>query len=352
MYFAYYVNIKPLWGHLGDLDDLSVRQQLVKSLALFQQIYRFTPKAIAIDAHPNYISHQLGKQFAQEQNIPVIEVSHHHAHIVSCLAEHGHTHQQGAVIGIALDGLGFGQDGTLWGGECLLVDYQKSERIGGLPAVAMPGGNLASIQPWRNWFAHLATFSKDWQGSVIAQMVPSNDLQILSKAVERGLNSPKASSCGRFFDAVSASLGLAPKEISWEGEAACYLQTAALACHQEKQAEIIKQYGHLMPVKNSVLDLSVFWSQWESVALNVSEKAWLFHYLLAEGLGDIALQYADKYQIDTIVLTGGVLNNTLLKHMFKKKLNNKKVLAPMMLPAGDGGIALGQALIATHLMQN
>src|SRR5699024_3256368 len=119
-----------------------------------------------------------------------------------------------------------------------------------------------------------------------------------------------------------------------------------------KQAEIIKQYGHLMPVKNSVLDLSVFWSQWESVALNVSEKAWLFHYLLAEGLGDIALQYADKYQIDTIVLTGGVLNNTLLKHLFKKKLNNKKVLTPMMLPAGDGGIALGQALIATHLMQN
>src|SRR5699024_517974 len=152
------------------------------------------------------------------------------------------------------------------GGECLRVDYQKSERVGGLPAVAMPGGNLASIQPWRNWFAHLATFSEDWQGSVIAQMVPSNDLQILSKAIERGLNSPKASSCGRFFDAVSASLGLAPKEISWEGEAACYLQTAALACHQEKQAEIIKQYGHLMPVKNSVLDLSVFWSQWESVA--------------------------------------------------------------------------------------
>lgn len=185
--------------HLGDLDDLSVRQQLVKSLTLFQQIYRFTPKAIAIDAHPNYISHQLGKQFAQEQNIPVIEVSHHHAHIVSCLAEHGHTQRQGAVIGIALDGLGFGQDGTLWGGECLLVDYKRSERIGGLPAVAMPGGNLASIQPWRNWFAHLATFSKNWQGSVITQMMPNHDLHILNKALERGLNSPKASSCGRFL---------------------------------------------------------------------------------------------------------------------------------------------------------
>lgn len=338
--------------HLGDLDDLSVRQQLVKSLALFQQIYRFSPKAIAIDAHPNYISHQLGKQFAQEQNIPVIEVSHHHAHIVSCLAEHGHTHQQGAVIGIALDGLGFGQDGTLWGGECLLVDYQHSERIGGLPAVAMPGGNLASVQPWRNWFAHLANFSENWRSSVITQMIPSNDLQILNNAVERGLNSPKASSCGRLFDAVSASLGLAPKEISWEGEAACYLQTAALACQKEKQTEIIKQYGHLMPIKNNVLDLSVFWSQWESVKLNVSEKAWLFHYLLAESLGNIALRYADKYQIDTIVLTGGVLNNTLLKQLFKKKLNNKKVLSPMMLPTGDGGIALGQALIATHLMQN
>ncbi|HGN0146367.1 TPA: carbamoyltransferase HypF [Proteus mirabilis] len=336
--------------HLGDLDDLSVRQQLLKSLTLFQQIYRFTPKAIAIDAHPNYISHQIGKQLAEQQHIPVIEVPHHHAHIVSCLAEHGHTQQQGAVIGIALDGLGYGQDGSLWGGECLLVDYKKSQRIGGLPAVAMPGGNLASIQPWRNWFAHLATFTKDWQGSVITQAIPLTELQILSKVVARGLNSPLASSCGRLFDAVACSLGLSPKQISWEGEAACYLQSAALQCHVDRYADIIKQYGHLMPVKDKHVDLSIFWSQWESITLNTSEKAWLFHYLLAESLGDIALQAAQEHQIDTIVLTGGVFNNILLKDLFKQKLNNKKVLTPMILPSGDGGIALGQALIASHFM--
>lgn len=338
--------------HLGDLDDLSVRQQLLKSLTLFNQIYRFMPETIAVDAHPDYISHQLGKRLAQQHNIPLIEIAHHHAHIVACLAEHGHTQLDGPVIGIALDGLGYGQDNTLWGGECLLVDYQQSQRIGGLPAVAMPGGNLASRQPWRNWLAQLVTFTSDWQNSVISHTFPQNELNLLAKAIERNLNAPKASSCGRLFDAVSASLGLAPKEISWEGEAACYLQNAALQCHESQWQELSQRYGYLMPVKDNKLDLSVFWSQWEKINLPVTDKAWLFHELLAQGLSQIALQAAKEQQIDTIVLTGGVFNNTLLKQLFKQKLKTKKVLTPSLLPIGDGGIALGQALIATNLMKN
>lgn len=334
--------------HLGDLDDISVQAQLLKSLTLFRQIYRFTPDAIAIDAHPSYISHQLGKTLAKEQNIPIITIYHHHAHIVACLAEHGHTHEQGPVIGIALDGLGYGQDGELWGGECLLVDYKKSTRIGGLPAVAMAGGNLASRQPWRNWLAQLNAASVDWQDSEITKIVSKNDIQIVNKAIERGLNSPKASSCGRLFDAVSASLGLAPKEVSWEGEAACYLQTSALQCHAKGYDKLIEQYGHIMPVNSNQLDLAFFWSQWNKLILDVAEKAWLFHYLLAQGLSRIALQAADKYQINTIVLTGGVFNNTLLKQLIIKNLGNKQILTPIILPTGDGGIALGQALIAKY----
>lgn len=239
----------------------------------------------------------------------------------------------------------------MWGGECLLVDYQKSERIGGLPAVAMPGGNLASTQPWRNWLAHLSAFTPDWQESTITQLIPPQELQLLNKAIVRELNSPKASSCGRLFDAVSASLGLSPKVISWEGEAACYLESTALQCHENRYPDLIKKYGNLMPLKNNIVDLSVFWSSWEKLELSVNDKAWLFHYLLAESLGDIALQAADKYNVDTIVLSGGVFNNTLLKQLFKKKLNNKNILTPKLLPIGDGGIALGQALIATHLIQ-
>ncbi|OAT37550.1 carbamoyltransferase HypF [Proteus myxofaciens] len=334
--------------HLGDLDDISVQAQLLKSLTLFRQIYRFRPDAIAIDAHPSYISHQLGKTLAKEQNIPIITTYHHHAHIVACLAEHGHTHEQGPVIGIVLDGLGYGQDGELWGGECLLADYKKSIRIGGLPAVAMPGGNLASRQPWRNWLAQLDAATMDWRDSGITKIVSEHDVQIVNKAIERGLNSPKASSCGRLFDAVSASLGLAPKEVSWEGEAACYLQTAALQCHVKKYDELIKQYGHIMPVNNNHLDLVFFWSQWHKLILSPTEKAWLFHYLLAQGLSRIALQTAEKYQVNTIVLTGGVFNNTLLKQLVIKNLANKRVLTPIILPIGDGGIALGQALIAKY----
>ena len=128
--------------------------------------------------------------------------------------------------------LGYGQDGSLWGGECLLVDYKNPYVLAGYLRLLCREERLASIQPWRNWFAHLATFTKDWQGSVITQAIPLTELQILSKAVARGLNSPLASSCGRLFDAVACSLGLSPKQISWEGEAACYfLQSAALQCH-------------------------------------------------------------------------------------------------------------------------
>lgn len=128
--------------HLGSLGDEATRQQQQQLLALFGEIYGVVPQAIAIDAHPGYLSHQQGQALAAELAIPCVTTLHHHAHLVACLAEHGWPRDGGKVIGLALDGLGYGLDGQLWGGECLLVDYQHCEHLGGLPAVALPGAML------------------------------------------------------------------------------------------------------------------------------------------------------------------------------------------------------------------
>jgi len=210
-----------LWGdravvsqHLGSLSDDATRQQQQQLIALFGEIYGVVPQAIAIDAHPGYLSHQQGKALAERLAIPCVETLHHHAHLASCLAEHAWPRDGGKVIGLALDGLGYGMDGQLWGGECLLVDYQCCEHLGGLPAVALPGGDLAAHQPWRNLLAHLLRFVPGWQALPEAAGIPQPQASILARAIERQINAPLASSTGRLFDAVAAALQIVPQQIS------------------------------------------------------------------------------------------------------------------------------------------
>ncbi len=170
--------------HIGDTANEQVRSQLSENLELFQQIYQFKPDIIAVDAHSGYFSSSIGKQLAEQQQITPIEVLHHHAHIVSVMAEHNCNEP---VIGLALDGIGMGENRQLWGGECLLVDYQHSQYLGGLPAVALPGGDLAAKQPWRNWLAHLHQFVPQWQ-EILTKTCAEPNWQILVNAIERGLN--------------------------------------------------------------------------------------------------------------------------------------------------------------------
>lgn len=332
-------NSAVLSQHLGDLDDLDIQQQYEQSLVLFQDIYRFSPSAIVIDAHPGYVSHRYGQQLADKQNLPLVEVLHHHAHIASCMAEHGWPIDGGPVIGLALDGLGYGENGQLWGGECLLVDYQQCRHLGGLPAVAMPGGDRASSEPWRNLLAQWLRFVPDWQRYPQASVITERNWQPLAKAIDRGINSPEASSCGRLFDAVAAALFISPQVISWEGEAACRLEALA----RESQ---ISDHPVTLPLKGHQLDMAVFWSQWLAYQGTPADKAYAFHAALAQGFADMALMFARQYQLNTIVLSGGVIHNRLLRELLVEKLNGSNLLYPERLPMGDGGLALGQAVIA------
>ncbi|HGT8345191.1 TPA: carbamoyltransferase HypF, partial [Escherichia coli] len=137
----------------------------------------------------------------------------------------------GDVIALTLDGIGMGENGALWGGECLRVNYRECEHLGGLPAVALPGGDLAAKQPWRNLLAQCLRFVPEWQNYSETASVQQQNWSVLARAIERGINAPLASSCGRLFDAVAAALGCAPATLSYEGEAACALEALAASCH-------------------------------------------------------------------------------------------------------------------------
>ena len=330
--------------HIGDTANEQVRSQLSENLELFQNIYQFKPDIIAVDAHPGYFSSAIGKQLAEQQQITPIEVLHHHAHIVSVMAEHNCNEP---VIGLALDGIGMGENGQLWGGECLLVDYQHSQYLGGLPAVALPGGDLAAKQPWRNWLAHLHQFVPQWQ-EILTKTCAEPNWQILVNAIERGLNCPPISSAGRLFDAVAYDLGIAPTIVSWEGEAACHLEALAnnssFATHPKSAVNIPVK----MPLIGNKLDLAYFWQSWLNYHASVEDKAFAFHYALAQGFAELAANQARKHQCRTIVLSGGVMHNQLLRRLLKENLSEFHVLSAHKLPMGDGGLSLGQAVIAMH----
>ena len=330
--------------HIGDTANEQVRSQLSENLGLFQSIYQFKPDIIAVDAHPGYFSSSIGKQLAEKQQITLIEVLHHHAHIVSVMAEHNCNEP---VIGLALDGIGMGENGQLWGGECLLVDYQHSQYLGGLPAVALPGGDLAAKQPWRNWLAHLHQFVPQWQ-EMLTKTCTEPNWQILVNAIERGLNCPPISSAGRLFDAVAYALGIAPSIVSWEGEAACHLEALANTSSLAIQAQSAVNIPVKMPLIGNKLDLAYFWQSWLNYRAPVEDKAFAFHYALAQGFAELAANQARQHQCRTIVLSGGVMHNQLLRRLLKENLSEFHVLSAHKLPMGDGGLSLGQAVIAMH----
>lgn len=334
-----------LSAHIGSLEQSDIFAQWQQAALHLSLLFDCQPQQLACDAHPGYVSHQ----WAQQQALPRTEVLHHHAHIAACLAEHRWPLHGGAVIGLALDGLGYGEKGELWGGECLLVDYLRCEHLGGLPAVALPGGERASQQPWRNQLAQWLRFVPDWQQYPEAAELLIQPWQPLEKAIAAGVNAPLASSCGRLFDAVAAALGCTPQTLSWEGEAACRLE--ALARQAKGQPHPITL--RLLPTeKRLTLDLAGFWQQWLQWQAPRPARAWAFHDALAQGFASMAHHAARQHGLQTVALGGGVIHNALLRQCLLKHLAPLHVLTPQAIPAGDGGLALGQAMVACARIQS
>ena len=228
--------------HIGDLANQSAFAAYRQTINLYLSLLEHQSAAVAIDLHPEYLATKLGKELAVANSLPLHSIQHHHAHIAACMVENGVSFHTPTVLGIALDGLGYGADGTFWGGEFLLADYQSFKRLGSFKPVAMIGGTQAIYQPWRSAYAHLKELWEQGepgvQGDKETRRLGADDLdifkffekkpcKILDRMVEQGINSPLASSCGRLFDAVAAAIGICRESCSYEGQAAIALETLA-----------------------------------------------------------------------------------------------------------------------------
>ena len=315
--------------HLGDLDNAATLAFFERTIDHLLSILEVEPVAVAHDLHPDFLS----TRHAESLGLPTIPVQHHHAHVAAVLAEHGRT---GPTVGLALDGFGLGEDGTSRGGELLLVDGPRFHRLGQFAPLAQPGGDVAARQPWR--MAAAALFRLGRVDEIHRRFARCGNTTLLIQMLERGLNSPETTSCGRWFDAACGLLGVRTNS-GFEGEAAMVLES------------LVTQPQALpggWTISNGVLDLTPLLNA--LLELPPVHGANLFHGTLAAALIDWSLAVLNAPEI---VLSGGCIQNAVLTEALVEGFARHGVTAliPTRVPAGDGGLSLGQAWVAAqHLL--
>lgn len=329
--------------HIGDLKNQQVVDSMRQAVTHFQGLLEVKPEVIAHDLHPDYLSTHVAEELAGE--LPLVAVQHHHAHLASCLVDNG---QKGPAIGVIFDGIGYGSDGKIWGGEFLVGDLQGFQRAGHLAYLPMPGGDAATKQPWRMAVSYLhAVFGTDLPELEFLRAIDDSDLKLLLQMIEKRLNSPLTSSVGRLFDAVAALAGVR-NQVSYEGQAALELEMLIEADGESEPAypfEVNGVDGMLRidsapMIKQLLADL-----QADTAASRISAR---FHNGLARSILDICRAIAQEQGKLPVALSGGVFQNRYLTERTAKVLRQAgfKVLLHRQVPPNDGGLALGQAAIA------
>jgi hydrogenase maturation protein HypF len=310
--------------HIGDLENYETLRSFVTGIEHFSRLFDIVPEIVAHDLHPEYLS---TKHALEMPGVDLVGVQHHHAHIASCLADNGFAAR---VIGVAFDGLGYGTDGTIWGGEFLLADLHGFTRIGHLAPVPMPGGTAAIKQPWRMAAAYL-----DAAGE------PRPEWASIVALAHSGLNSPLTSSAGRLFDAVAALIGVRDT-INYEGQAAVEL---------EQLADPSERGSYPASISDGVVyGVDLVRAAAEDLRSGVSPAtiAGRFHNGVADVILRSCTRFRDEYDLSTVALSGGVFQNLLLLTRTVESLSRTgfQVLTHHRVPTNDGGISLGQAVIA------
>jgi len=332
--------------HIGDLENIATYDFFKLTIDHLKRILDINPEIIACDMHPDYLS----SQFAAEQTaIPNIQVQHHHAHVVSCMAEHK---LEGDVIGLAFDGTGYGPDGTLWGGEILIASSHEFKRTGHLATVAMPGAAAAIKEPWRMAISYLQhAFGDDFQNLDLPVLgeIEAGKVNVLREMISRQVNSPLTSSLGRLFDGVAAICGIR-KQVNFEGQAA--MEFEMLAADSTKQMydyQWVTGENHQLQtapiIKGVVADI-----QSRVPIAKISAK---FHRTLIRLFAEFCDVVRRESGLNRVVLSGGCFQNATLLSGLIQALHNKEfaVFSHQQVPANDGGISLGQAAVAAAMAQ-
>lgn len=335
--------------YLGDLQNLSAYQSLQQTIMQYCLLFDHSIHTVATDLHPAYLS----SQWAQENSPQLQLVQHHHAHIASCLGENAYPLNGKMVLGIALDGSGMGDDGTLWGGELLLCNYRQYDRLACLQAGALPGAEQAIRQPWRNLLARLAHFPAHELAQI--DCLKDKPLAPLLNMIATQKNSPLSSSSGRLFDAAAALLGLCHGSLDHEAQAATALEQLAAAAQDESHP------GYPLPL-NSEHELPQLEPRGLLEAMHtdliqqvpLAQIARRFHLGVATGLCAAATTLQQQHHFHTVALSGGVCQNRVLIEFLNERLREAgfRVLQHRQVPCNDGGLSLGQALIAAAITLN
>ncbi len=331
--------------YIGDMADIRTVKALGESLDRMTKMLECEPQAVISDKHPLYNTVTFAEEYAGEHSIPLVQVQHHYAHILSCMAENA-VSDGDRVIGVSFDGTGYGDDGTVWGGELLICDYEGYERAGHIKPFMQVGGDLSAKEGWRI-AVQLIREHFDNAGEICERLdlCDEKTFKLQSVMADKGLNAVKSTSMGRVFDAVSAILGIR-KASTFEGEASTALMYAAELFERIHSDIECKLTSHVS--EDGIIDTTALAGEIAERFLRGEDRgklSYIFHKALTQDICTACERLRERYALQTIALSGGVFQNRLLVRLTKSSLEAKgfKVLIHSLIPPNDGGIALGQA---------
>ncbi len=315
--------------YIGDVSDLRTVEVLKSSIERMSDLLEIAPEVVACDLHPRYHTTELAEEIAAALDVPLIKVQHHYAHVLSCLAENNF---HGEVIGVVFDGTGYGDDGTIWGGEFFICDEQRYERAASISPFMQAGGDKSAREGWRIAAALINDFN------LARELKLASDAELAGQKflLDKKINCVTSTSVGRLFDATAAVLRICSVS-SYEGEAAMKLQAAA----ERSTRELHRDFTTTDEIFSAILTRRLNGE-------NIFDLAKFFHASLAELTANICAEVSCRTKIKTVALSGGVFQNSLLSSLTAEKLRRRglNVLRNSMIPPNDGGICLGQAVHA------
>ncbi|MDZ4159582.1 MAG: carbamoyltransferase HypF [Anaerolineaceae bacterium] len=327
--------------HIGDLQNYETLAAYEAAIPHFERLFRIQPRGLVCDLHPDYLATRYARQRSEDQQLELLQVQHHHAHLAACLADNDWNSDE-AVIGLCFDGTGYGTDGAIWGGEVLLGNYRQAQRKVHLAYVPQPGGDLAVHKPARMALAHLWQAGLDWEPDLPSvQALCAEERTVLRSQLDHKLNTPQTSSMGRLFDAASSLLGVCQK-VTYEGQAAIWLENAADPAEN----------GHYdLEIEAGIVNPGPLWSaliaDWRA-GVSLPRLSARFHNSLAHLAAKACRVIRQETDVGVVALSGGVWQNRLLleRSLHHLRQDGFKVLLHQQAPTNDGGVSLGQIMIA------